>query len=182
MIVNRTTTTVRAPDNWWGTESEAEINEQIEDFFDNQRYGQVRFEAADGRRAVVGIPDLDQKALAHLANCPESLRFGQGFNRMPGTSPSVTVVWNSGKLENPAGYLVYFSRIEPRFERPRPVDDIRIPASSGEGASPVDAGNVTRTVITGLEIGQTYEFAVTAYDPEGRESAMSDTYVVAVNR
>lgn len=101
---------------------------------------------------------------------------------MPDTPPSVTVVWNSGELENPAGYRVYFSRIEPRFERFHPIDDMRIPASSGEGASPVDAGNVTHTVITGLEIGQTYEFAVTAYDSEGRESAMSDGYIVDVKR
>ena len=147
VFVNRTMNTIRAPNNWWGTESEAEINQQIDDFFDNQRYGQVSFQAADGPRSIAGSSKCRSRDLAHLANCPENLRAGQGFNRTPGTPPSVTVVWTGGKLKNPAGYFVHFSRIEPRFERPRPADDIRIPASSSEGASPVDAGNVTRTVI-----------------------------------
>lgn len=182
VFVNRTKNSIRAPDNWWGTDSEAEINQQIDDFFDNQRYGQVSFQPVDGRRIIAEMPELDEETLANFSHWPKNVRAGQGFSRMPGTPPSVTVVWNSGELENPAGYRVYFSRIEPRFERFHPIDDMRIPASSGEGASPVDAGNVTRTVITGLEIGQTYEFAVTAYDSEGRESAMSDGYIVDVKR
>ena len=49
-IVNHTTNNVRAPDNWWGTERDAEINEKVDDFFDNQRYGQVSFQPAGGTR------------------------------------------------------------------------------------------------------------------------------------
>ena len=53
---------------------------------------------------------------------------------------------------------------------------------SGQVVSPMDVGNVTRAEITGLQLGQTYEFAVTAYDSAGRESAMSDGCIVDVKR
>ena len=56
------------------------------------------------------------------------------------------------------------------------------PARSEQSLSPVDVGNVTRATITGLQIGRCYEFAVTAYDSERRESAMSDSSIVEVKR
>ena len=78
--------------------------------------------------------------------------------------------------------MVYFSRIEPHFDRLNLMDDLRIPTRCLDGESPVDVGNVNRAVLSGFEIGETYEFFVTAYDSDGRESAMSDPYVVKVER
>ena len=45
-------------------------------------------------------------------------------------------------------------------------------ASRHYGA-PIDVGDVTSYVLGGLQVGQTYYFAVTAYDSGGNESAYS---------
>ena len=181
-FVNHTKNDVLATDNWWGTKDTKAIGELVEDFFDNSQYGQIRFEPVNGPRDIEGLPELTDADLAFLVAYPQGVRAGQGFNRISGTPPSVTIVWNTGTLKNVAGYMVHFSRIEPRFDRLDPIDDIRIAAKCHEGESPVDVGNVIRTVLSGFTIGHTYEFFVTAYDAHGHESAMSDPFVVDVKR
>ena len=101
---------------------------------------------------------------------------------MPGTPPSVTITWTPGKLENVAGYVVHLSRIVPRFDRLDPSDDLRVAARCNEGFAAIDVGNVNRTIVTGLNIGDTYEVSITGYDFDGLESSKSDPFVVKVER
>jgi hypothetical protein len=181
-FVNHTKNKVLAADNWWGTTDVKLIGGLIEDFYDNGQYGPIRFEPGEAAHDIAGLPEVSSEEVAFVASYPEEVRAGQGFNRIPGTPPSVTIIWKVGNVEKPAGYLVYFSRVEPRFDEMNLASDLRIPAKCLEGESPVDVGNVHRTVLSGFEIGTTYEFSVAAYDHHGHESAMSDSYAVKVER
>lgn len=75
----------------------------------------------------------------------------------PATS-SADLTWNANTESDLAGYKVY-----------------RATASGAYGA-PIATltGNVTNYVATGLQVGTTYFFVVTAYDTEGNESSVSN--------
>ncbi|MEO7860640.1 MAG: fibronectin type III domain-containing protein, partial [Nitrospirales bacterium] len=75
----------------------------------------------------------------------------------PATS-SATLTWNANTESDLAGYKVY-------------IKD----TASGAYGSPVTElqGNVTTFIATGLKIGTTYYFAITAYDLSGNESPIS---------
>lgn len=79
---------------------------------------------------------------------------------------SVTLQWDPNTETDLAGYNVYYSSASSS------------PPFSGtgalEGASPLDARNQTAAVISGLDPGKTYYFAVTAYNKSGAESAYSN--------
>jgi hypothetical protein len=182
LFVNGTANEVICHGNWWGTVDKLQIATLIHDAFDNRQLGQVRTSPADGRLPLEGLPEIAPERLSHLANYPTGLRAGQGFGRIPGTPPSVTLTWSAGDIAEPAGYLIYFSKIEPEFGKIDLRDNLRIAAKCLTGPSPIDVGNATRTTLEGFEIGTTYEFYVTAYDNRGEESAGSDPFVVKVER
>ncbi len=71
---------------------------------------------------------------------------------------SATLTWNANTEGDLAGYKVYRG------------------TSSGTYGAPIATlqGNITSYVATGLEIGTTYYFAVTAYDTAGNESLYSN--------
>ena len=71
-------------------------------------------------------------------------------------SSSVTLSWNPNSESDLAGYRVYAGTV------------------SGSYGNPVDMGNVTTFQIVNLSPGQTYHFAVTAYDSSGNESGFSN--------
>jgi hypothetical protein len=73
-------------------------------------------------------------------------------------SSSATLIWNANTESDLAGYKVY-----------------RATASGAYGA-PIATltGNVTNYVATGLQVGTTYFFVVTAYDNAGNESIVSN--------
>ncbi len=75
----------------------------------------------------------------------------------PATS-SVTLTWNANKESDLAGYKLY-----------------RATTSGGYGA-PIATlpGNVTAYIATGLQVGTTYFFIITAYDSAGNESPRSN--------
>ena len=98
-FVNHTSNDVTATDNWWGTTDAKLIGGLIEDFYDNNQFGRIRFSPAGAQHEIGGLPKLTDAELAFLAACPDGVRAGQGFNRVPGTPPSVTIAWNAGKLE-----------------------------------------------------------------------------------
>ncbi len=178
---NGTSVEMKAPSNYWGTVDPEEIGQRIHDYYDDDQLGRIHFQPAP-QSVATSLPEVDPAKLAFIANCPQGIRAGQGFNRLPDTPPSVTLVWNQGDLVKPAGYLVHLTRVEPRFDEIDLKDGLRVVASCAEGASVVDVGNTTRTVLSGLTIGHTYEFFVTAYDADGQESSMSDTFAVKVER
>src|SRR6266481_7779941 len=68
---------------------------------------------------------------------------------------SVTLVWNPSPGTNVAGYNVYYG------------------VASRTYTNKVNVGNVTNATISGLIVGTTYYFAVTAYDTYGLESDYS---------
>jgi len=182
VFVNHTSVPMDATDNWWGTQEDAAVRERIQDFFTNRSLGKVNVSLSTEAHSGEDWPRMTDAQLQWMSQYPEGLRAGQGFNRLPDTPPSVTIVWNSGELKDPAGYLIHFSQIEPRFKEVRVSDGARISASCDDGPSPVDVSNVTKAELSGFEVGSTYEFFVTAYDFEGRESAMSEPFVVKVER
>lgn len=71
----------------------------------------------------------------------------------PGTA---TLTWNPNKEGNLAGYRVY------------------VGLASGAYGPPIDVGNVTTYQVTNLALGQTYFFAITAYNRSGHESGFSN--------
>ena len=75
----------------------------------------------------------------------------------PATS-SITLTWGANTENDLAGYKIY-----------------RATTSGGYGA-PIATiqGNVTTYVATGLQVGTTYFFVITAYDSAGNESARSN--------
>ncbi len=73
-------------------------------------------------------------------------------------SSSATLTWNANTENNLGGYKVYRA------------------TSSGTYGAPITTlvGNVTNYVATGLQVGTTYFFVVTAYDTAGNESGVSN--------
>ncbi len=73
----------------------------------------------------------------------------------PTSAGEVTLTWGANAGAGLAGYRVY------------------VGTASGQYGPPIDVGNVTTYKVTNLSEGQTYFFAVTAYDTSGNESGFS---------
>jgi hypothetical protein len=74
----------------------------------------------------------------------------------------MTVAWDQNPESDVAGYKIYYG------------------TSPGSYTASVNAGNITSTVISGLEAGITYYFAAVAYDSQGTESGFSNEITYAV--
>jgi hypothetical protein len=74
----------------------------------------------------------------------------------PATS-SITLTWSANTERDLAGYKIY-----------------RAEASGGYGAPIAILGTVTSYIATGLQVGKTYYFVITAYDSAGNESLPSN--------
>lgn len=92
---------------------------------------------------------------------------------------SVTLAWDANTEPDIAGYKVYYrsgSSAAPPFNG----------TGAAQGSSPVDVGKVTTVTIGGLADGETWHFAVTAYNSAGFESGFSESVSspspVVVNR
>jgi hypothetical protein len=88
---------------------------------------------------------------------PVTLTVASPTSASPTTS-SATLTWNANTETDLAGYKVYRG------------------TSPGTYGAPIATlqGNVTNYVATGLQLGMTYYFAVTAYDTAGNESVYSN--------
>ncbi len=89
----------------------------------------------------------------------------QGIPAFSATLPagaSVTLAWDTNADPNIAGYHLYYG------------------GASGTYTNEVNAGLASSSTVSGLTIGVTYYFAVTAYDSFGQESGYSSevTYLV----
>ncbi len=73
----------------------------------------------------------------------------------PTSAGGVTLNWDANTEGDLAGYRVY------------------VGSASGQYGLPIDVGNVTTYQVTNLSEGQTYFFAITAYDSSGNESGFS---------
>ncbi|MBN1543403.1 fibronectin type III domain-containing protein [candidate division KSB1 bacterium] len=69
---------------------------------------------------------------------------------------SLKVKWNANSEDDLAGYRVHYGTVP------------------GQYTETIDVGNVTFHIIDQLQDGETYHFAVTAYDFSGNESAFSE--------
>ena len=79
----------------------------------------------------------------------------------PPPSPStgnVTLTWTANRESDLAGYKIYIGTASGTYSFP---------------GSPFEAGTVTRYTVAGLPKGQTYVFAISAYDSTGNESGLS---------
>jgi len=76
------------------------------------------------------------------------------------TGPSATLTWDAVCDPRVAGYRVYYGTGSRDYVQ-----------AKGDG---INAGNSTIYVVTGLDSGRTYYFAITAYDAWGNESDFSN--------
>jgi hypothetical protein len=181
-ISNATQVDIQATGNDWGTMNSDDIASSIIDYYDQNNRGRVLFEKPSGDLAMKTKPKLSLETLNWASSCPDGFRAGQGLSRLPDTPPSITATWKPSNSSKTAGYLVHIAAIAPQF---RDVDfnrDLRVFVRCNEGTSPVDVGNVNRTVLTGFEIGKWYELSVSAYDFDGNESTVSEPMIVKVER
>jgi hypothetical protein len=72
------------------------------------------------------------------------------------TTGSISLAWDANTESDLGGYKVYYG------------------TASRTYGTPIDVGNVTSHKAEGLTIGQTYYFAVTAYDTSNNESDYSN--------
>lgn len=79
---------------------------------------------------------------------------------------SVILEWDPNTEPDLAGYKIYY-KIGSSGE---PYNG----TGAAEGDSPIDVGNVTEFILSGLTEGLTYYFVATAYDTEGLESDYSN--------
>jgi len=77
-----------------------------------------------------------------------------GFSNAPGAQ-NVRLLWNPSKSPAAAGYFLYYG------------------PEQGVYTNKIDMGSSTTASVSGLREGQTYHFAVTAYNSSGVESALS---------
>ena len=70
-------------------------------------------------------------------------------------TPNVTLAWNASSDPSVAGYFLYYG------------------PAAGVYTNRIDIGNSTTTSMSGLNEGETYHFAVSAYNSTGAESGLS---------
>jgi hypothetical protein len=77
----------------------------------------------------------------------------------PSATGTATLAWSASSAAGVAGYRVYYGVASGSYLQAR-----------GSG---LDAGRVAARVVSGLDTGQRYFFAVTAFDAQGNESDFS---------
>lgn len=70
-------------------------------------------------------------------------------------TPNVTLAWNASSDPSVAGYFLYYG------------------SAAGAYTNRIDIGNNTTTSVLGLDEGQTYHFAVSAYNASRAEGTLS---------
>lgn len=75
---------------------------------------------------------------------------------------SVAMAWDPSPDANVAGYYIYYGTI------------------SGQCTNRLDAGPTATATVSGMEVGMTYYFTVTAYDEIGQESPPSNEIAFTV--
>jgi hypothetical protein len=114
------------------------------------RYLQVMVELyPDGNRRY--SPELSELRLVYQQDLPPAPPTGLYAQAGNG---EVELNWNAVNEEDVAGYLVYYGSEPGSYHG----------TDSDLGASPIDAGKVSRIAITGLRNSSLYYFAVVAYD------------------
>jgi len=103
----------------------------------------------DGKRAVA--PSLSNLSVVYEPHLPPLAP--AGVTATPGNG-KVSLSWRRVDDPEVKGYEVYYGLSHGSY----------FGEGAAQGASPLDAGNVTQVEITGLENGTLYYFAVAAYD------------------
>ncbi|MCX7032251.1 MAG: fibronectin type III domain-containing protein, partial [Spirochaetes bacterium] len=128
------------------------------------RYLQVMAELfPDGRRAEA--PSLSSIRIVYEPHLPPLAP--AGLTATPGNG-KVSLSWRRVDDPEVKGYEVYYGGAPGSY----------FGVGAAQGASPLDAGNVTQMEITGLENGALYYFSVTAYD--GAEPRQRSLFSVEV--
>jgi hypothetical protein len=142
--------------NYWGTTASADILAHVYDWYDESSRGRLLF-----------IPYLQEPGLDAPVPPPLNLAatFGEDsvtltWDAIPGTTASYSYDIIPDATTN-YGYRIYYGASEDP-----PYDGSGLP----QGDSPIDVGNLTTFTLTGLTPGESYYFAITAYDDQGRES------------
>lgn len=140
---------VNGTNNYWGTVESVSIVRQIYDWYDDSARGKFLY-----------VPYLQDPSSDAPFPPPTNLRanFQNG---------SAVLSWDGlPSFKTGWGYKAYYD------------SDSSLPPYDGiglnEGNSPIDVGNKTSCVLTGLNSNKPYYFAVTSYDTEGRESWYSN--------
>ena len=144
---------VDATNNWWGTIIDAQIQENIYDWFDDASLGIVDY-----------IPYLSTHEITAPISPPT------GLNATAEDSV-VKLSWSANPETDLAGYRVYYD-----IDSGYPY----VGTGANEGSSGIDVGNVINYPLSGLRNGITYYIAVTAYDSSGDESWYSNEAILTI--
>ncbi len=115
---------------------------------------------------TTGIVDLKQRCISRftgIAACVSvvfALVLGAGIGTA--AAGSVVLAWDANTEPDVSGYKLYYG------------------TATGTYGTPTDVGNVLTYTVLNLTDGQTYYFAVTAYDTFGNESGYSNEVVYTV--
>ncbi len=150
--------TVEAANNWWGTADPAVISALVLDSSDDATLGTVN--VAPAFTAIDVTPPISPPA---------------GLTVVPTDVGTVTLHWNANPESDTTGYRVWYGSTD------------GVPGvGANQGPSPIEVGNITSFVLTGLT--GTLAFSVTAYDAardgvadqtDGNESWYAATVVSA---
>jgi hypothetical protein len=140
---------ISGTENYWGTASSVDIPEQIYDWYDEGSRGKFLY-----------IPYLKDPSPDAPFPPPTGLTADFQDN-------TAILSWNiHPSFTTGYGYKVYYDT------------DSSIPPYEGtglnEGDSPIDVGDQTTYILTGLDLNKDCHLAVTAYDNEGHESWYSN--------
>ncbi|MDP1809099.1 MAG: PKD domain-containing protein, partial [Actinomycetota bacterium] len=137
-LFNEEDSGISAINSYWGTTDTITVGLRIYDSADWPYVGPVTYE-----------PFLSQADPE--APIPPPLNF-----RSDPENGKLYLTWDRVNATDTTGYKVYYD-----------TDDSSFPyegSDAAEGASPIDVGDTTGTVLTGLTAGRTYHVAVTAID------------------
>ena len=123
--------------------------------------------SSGGSRSALNL--IQSSAIANLLQPPPPVVTAPPSVQPPSTSPSTqpppspstgnaTLTWTANREPDLAGYRIYVGTASGTYSFP---------------GSAFVAGNVTSYTISNLPIGQTYFFAISAYDSAGNESPLS---------
>ena len=142
--------------NWWGTTNDAEIQDNIYDWFDDPTKGFVDY-----------TPFLNQPSTGAPVSPPMGLVAVGDADAL-----TIDLTWTVNPESNVARYNVYYDTDQSGF----PCDG----ADAAEGPSPIGVGNVTGFTLSGLTPWIPYYVVVTAIDVDGNESWYSQEEMVVL--
>jgi parallel beta-helix repeat protein len=171
-IANYSGQQVAAETNFYGTTAALDIEEMLFDQADHASAGRIVRRPASARLDHASLPEWTDRDRMLMTSAPVNVEGGPALREAGDSSAAVGIGWEAPAGVTPAGYRLYFEQTD--------IDGKAPFGSSGrcrEGASPLET-DAPGLRLTGLTAGETYRFAVSWVDDDGRESGFSEVLTV----